>query len=150
MNANLTELGYKANYTDLQAAIGRVQLARQEEFQRTRLAVAEAYRAGLQDLPITFQKMVTDPAHSRHLFIVMLDHGARLSRDEVLAALRQRNIGATIHYEPLHLMPLYRREGISLPHTERIAGSILTLPIGASITLDNAHEVVAAMHAILA
>lgn len=151
MNANLTELGYKANYTDLQAAIGRVQLARQEEFKRTRLAAAELYRAGLQGLPLTLQKLATDPAHSRHLFIVMLDDGARLSRDELLAALRQRNIGATIHYEPLHLMPLYWRNGApaSLPHTERIAANILTLPIGASVTVDNAREVVAAIHTIL-
>ena len=151
MNANLTRLGYKANYTDLQAAIGRVQLARQAEFSRTRLAAAQVYRAGLQGLPLALQKRATDPAHSHHLFIVLLREGARLSRDELLAALRQRNIGATIHYEPLHLMPLYAGTAApaSLPQTEHVAANILTLPIGASVTVDDAHEVVAAIREIL-
>jgi perosamine synthetase len=151
MNANLTELGYKANFTDLQAAIGRVQLARQDEFSRTRLAAAEAYREGLKGLPLALQDRVTDPAHSRHLFIVMLEDRARLTRDELLAELRLRNLGATIHYEPLHLMPLYRRNGApaKLPHTERIVTRILTLPIGASVTVDDAKEVVAAMRELL-
>jgi perosamine synthetase len=150
MNASLTELGYKANYTDLQAAIGRVQLARQEEFARARLAVARIYREGLKGLPLAFQDGATDPAHSRHLFIVMVEEGARLTRDELLAGLRLRNLGATIHYEPLHQMPLYRRNGATtLPHTERIATRILTLPIGASVTVDDAAEVVGAVRELL-
>jgi perosamine synthetase len=152
MNANLSELGFKANYTDLQAAIGRIQLTRQQEFASTRHATAAIYCAGLQGLPVTLQANVLDRGHSRHLFIVMLEDGAPLSRDELLVELRQRNIGATVHYEPLHLMPLYWRNGSppSLPYTEQIARSILTLPIGASVTIDDAREVVAAMRAILA
>ncbi len=151
LDANLTQLGYKANYTDLQAAIGRVQLSRQEEFRRTRLEAAEIYRDGLRGLPVTLQRQVTDPGHSRHLFIVILDDEARPTRDELLVALRRRNIGATIHYEPLHLMPLYEGDGapVSLPHTERVAANILTLPIGASVSADDARDVVAAMQAIL-
>jgi dTDP-4-amino-4,6-dideoxygalactose transaminase len=152
MNANLTQLGFKANYTDLQAAIGRVQLARQEEFGRTRLAAAQAYAAGLAGLPLRLQQGVTDPAHSRHLFIVVLEDRARVSRDALLAELRRRNIGATIHYEPLHLMPLYLRgeAPARLPQTERIAANILTLPIGASVRVDQANAVVAAIREILA
>lgn len=151
LNANLTELGYKANYTDLQASIGRVQLARQEEFARTRAEAAAIYRDGLADLPLTFQQQCTHPHHSRHMFVVVMDDAARVGRDELLIRLRERNLGATIHYEPLHLMPLYHgaHPPVSLPHTERIARNIITLPIGACITPDDAREVVAAMHAIL-
>jgi len=150
MNANLTELGYKANYTDLQAAIGRVQLRRQGEFARTRLAAARAYQEGLQGLPLAFQDGATDEAHSRHLFIVLLGDGARLSRDELLARLRERNIGATIHYEPVHHMPLYRRAGAPpLARTDAIAARILTLPIGASVTVDDARRVVDATRELL-
>jgi UDP-4-amino-4-deoxy-L-arabinose-oxoglutarate aminotransferase len=152
INANLTHLGYKANYTDLQASIGRVQLARQAEFSRTRAAAARIYREGLDGLPLHFQAGCTDPGHSRHLFVVVLEPGARVDRDSLLLALRERNLGATLHYEPLHLMPLYHGKDapVSLPQTERIVHNILTLPIGACVGEDDAREVVDAMRAILA
>lgn len=144
VNYNLMQLGYKANYTDLQAAIGRVQLARQKEFKLRREEVARIYYEGLSGLPLAFQKDATSTSHSKHLFVVILDSTSRLNRDELLVALRERMIGATIHYEPLHLMPLFHRdsEPPSLPHTEYIAQNIMTLPIGASVTLEQAREVV--------
>lgn len=147
LNANLTQLGYKANYTDLQAAIGRVQLARQAEFAARRAAVAAIYREALDGLPLAFQRDCTHPRHTRHMFVVVLDEGARTGRDDLLLALRARNLGATIHYEPLHAMPLYNegREPPRLPHTERIARGILTLPIGACVSDDDAREVAAAV-----
>src|SRR3990172_8099919 len=49
LDFDLEELGYKMNYTDLQACIGRVQLARQDEFRSIRLAVARRYAEGLAD-----------------------------------------------------------------------------------------------------
>ena len=151
LNANLTHLGYKANYTDLQASIGRVQLARQPEFAAARAAVAAIYREGLADLPLRFQHGCTHAYHSRHMFVVMLGDDARVDRDELLVALRERYLGATIHYEPLHAMPLYQRghDPVSLPHTESIARNIITLPIGASVTAEDAQDVVTAMHDIL-
>lgn len=144
VNYNLMQLGYKANYTDLQAAIGRVQLARQKEFILRREEVARIYYEGLSGLPLVFQKDATSPSHSKHLFVVILDGTSRLNRDELLVALRERMIGATIHYEPLHLMPLFHRdtEPPSLPYTEYVAQNIMTLPIGASVTLEQAREVV--------
>lgn len=151
LNANLTQLGYKANYTDLQASIGRVQLARQGEFASRRAAVAAIYREGLDGLPLSFQRDCTHPHHSRHMFVVVLQAGARMDRDQLLVALRERNIGATIHYEPLHLMPLYNEGAAppSLPQTERIAHDIITLPIGACVRPEDAREVVEAMRALL-
>jgi perosamine synthetase len=151
LNADLTQLGYKANYTDLQASIGRVQLARQDEFSARRAEAAAIYREGLAGLPLAFQRNCTHPHHSRHMFVVVLEDGTRMDRDQLLVALRERNLGATIHYEPLHLMPLYNGGGDPprLPNTERTAHNIITLPIGACIAPEDAREVVAAMHDLL-
>lgn len=151
LNAHLTELGFKANYTDLQAAIGRVQLARQAELAARRLAVAQRYVEGLAGLPLRVQPQLLAPGHARHLFLVQLDDGTPLNRDELLLALRARHIGATLHYEPLHHMPLYRHpKSRRLPHTERVARRVLTLPIGPSLSATDADDVVAAMHSLLA
>ena len=110
----LDELGYKMNYTDLQAAIGRVQLARQSEFEAIRLDIAYRYVEGLKEiaLPLRLQRDCAHPYHARHLFVVLLPVAEmKLSRDDVVLALRAKNIGAAIHYAPLHPMPLYGGSG---------------------------------------
>lgn len=141
----LAELGYKMNYTDLQAAIGRVQLKRQAEFQARRLEIANLYYQELSFLEpyIRFQHNVTHPYHARHLFTVVLPvDKMAITRDEFLLKLRAMNIGASIHYAPLHTMPLYASADDSrLFHTERLGKSILTLPISASMSFDDARYV---------
>jgi perosamine synthetase len=144
LSNELTELGYKMNYTDLQAALGRVQLRRQPEFARRRLAIARCYVRRLRQLHPTlrFQDGVGGAHHARHLFIAQLsEHRGWPARDELLLALRARNIGATIHYAPLHQMPLYGSRLAALPMTERICQEIITLPISASMTASDADYV---------
>ena len=142
----LAELGYKMGYTDLQASIGRVQLRRQAEFSERRLSLAQEYARRLADLDgdIRVQDGVCEPGHARHLFALELPV-EKLSggRDDIVARLRDRNIGATVHYPPLHLMPLYRgcRRGGRLDVTERLGGRILTLPIGAAMSTADAVDV---------
>jgi perosamine synthetase len=153
VSAQLTELGYKMNYTDLQAAIGRVQIRRSAEFAAVRLAVARRYRERLNEIAprVRLQSDCAHPHHARHLFTMRLPDCQRSARDEILLALRERNIGATIHYAPLHTMPLYTGGGAptALPETERIADSIMTLPISASMSAGDADYVVSELHALL-
>jgi dTDP-4-amino-4,6-dideoxygalactose transaminase len=141
------ELGYKMNYTDLHASIGRVQLRRQTEFQKTRLAIAEEYVRGLQSpaRQICFQSNFLDWRHARHLAIVVLPtERMKSSRNEVVLEMRRRNIGASIHYRPLHTIPLYANQfPASLPNTEWLSDRVMTLPIGANMTTDDAHYVAA-------
>jgi perosamine synthetase len=142
----LAELGYKMGYTDLQASIGRVQLRRQAEFSERRTSLAREYAQRLADLDgdIGVQDGVCEPGHARHLFVVELPiEKLSADRDDIVERLQSRNIGATIHYPPLHLMPLYRgcRRGGTLDVTERLGGRILTLPIGPAMTTADAVDV---------
>ncbi len=148
------EFGHKMNFMDMLAALGRVQLARQHEFEAARLAIARCYAEGLRGLapPVRLQRHCTHAYHARHLFIVLLPAGTiRVDRDEVLYALRKRNIGASMHYPPLHNMPLYRGGGQPepLPVTDEVGRSILSLPISASMTHDDATYVAAHLRAVL-
>lgn len=144
--ADLLELGYKMNYTDLQASIGRVQLRRQGEFDRRRLAIAKSYARALAGAALQFQAGVLATGHARHLFVVSLppSYGAR-TRNKLVLDLRGRNIGASIHYPPLHRMEIYRHlHRSALPVTESLAERILTLPIGAHMSLSDADSVASA------
>jgi dTDP-4-amino-4,6-dideoxygalactose transaminase len=142
----LAALGYKMNFTDLQAAIGRVQLQRLGEMALVRKKVVERYRAAMTNagLDIPLQSQAFDDRHARHLLVGFFDpKKTGLRRDELLLALRDSNIGASIHYRPLHSQPLYSKDGqATLPVTERLAEQILTLPISARMTLEDVDYVV--------
>jgi dTDP-4-amino-4,6-dideoxygalactose transaminase len=142
----VSELGYKMNFTDLQAAIGRVQLRRFGEMENKRLALAKHYKQRLNelDIDIPFQRGVLDENHARHLLVALFDPAQTgILRDDLLLALRSRNIGASIHYKPLHYQPLYATGGIApLPCTDSLAEKIMTLPISAKMTLSDVDYVV--------
>lgn len=146
-----TELGFKMNFTDLQASIGRVQLRRQGGFARIRRSVALAYHDALSDLGVTFQAGCLDPGHARHLVTVLLPlEDLDRSRNEILLALRKQNIGASIHYAPLHRMPFYATSPpADLPKTEYVCSRILTLPISASMKPQDTQDVIDAVKSIL-
>ncbi|WP_254432461.1 DegT/DnrJ/EryC1/StrS aminotransferase family protein [Magnetospirillum sp. SS-4] len=138
----LHELGFKLNYTDLQAAIGRVQLRRQAEFAAHRLAIARFYLDELAKKGgFKCQTGLGGLDHAHHLFVTVLPDSAlrRKSRDDIMRRVRNRGIGLSVHYVPLHRMPLYHT-GVCLPVTEELADRIVTLPIGAAMTMDDARQ----------
>lgn len=141
----LTELGYKMNFTDLQAALGRVQLRRQRIMARRRQQVVDIYTRRLKRLPfpVRLQAGATSARHAKHLFTVQFPWSRlRLDREQFILAMRAHNLGVTIHYAPLHLMPLYhpRKKAPALPAVEDISRAIITLPIGPRVTAADAEH----------
>jgi dTDP-4-amino-4,6-dideoxygalactose transaminase len=59
-----------------------------------------------------------------------------------MAYLRQREIETSINYIPNHFHPYYRRDGLSLPNTERAYAEILTLPLHCALTDDDVTRVI--------
>lgn len=154
LSNHLTELGYKMNYTDLQASIGRVQLARYDELQAIRYRIAHVYVRMLKETfpGLGFQRDILEPGHARHLFVIQLPKDIKMSREDLILALRAQNIGATIHYSPLHGMPLYNSgdgQPSSLPITEKLHTQLVTLPISASMSEDDAVYIAETMCRIL-
>lgn len=155
MSNQQAELGYKMNFTDLQATIGRVQLRRQPTFDAARKRVAEIYAKGLRarDIGAILQADVDGPGHARHLFTVQLPwESLQLNREQFILAMRAQNLGVTIHYAPLHLMPLYNggRKPPSLPFAEKVARNIVTLPMGPRVSPRDARDVLANLFRLVA
>ncbi len=145
LTPDIAELGYKMNFTDLLAAIGRVQLQRQTEFHERRVRLARRYkeRLKLAGTGIRIQKHFAEAHHAHHLFVIRLPVAEmEIGRNDLLLELRARNIGAAIHYAPLHTLPLYQPHARgSLPVTEALMADIMTLPFGVSISDDDADYV---------
>ena len=140
-SAAIKELGYKANYTDVQAALGRVQLQRFYKMQSHRSQIAVLYHDFLiKNLAgVLPQASVTCVRHAKHLFAVRIRKNGVIKRDGVLRELRKRGVGATVHYVPLHKMPLYKHpKQNKLPITDEVSDEILTLPISACIQREEA------------
>jgi dTDP-4-amino-4,6-dideoxygalactose transaminase len=131
---DLVEAGFKYNFTDLQAAIGLHQLARLDELNARRAQLAKLYQARLAEVPHV-APLGTAPyehVHAWHILVVSLEPDAlSLSRDEVIAALREAGVGAGLHFVPLHLLTLYRdaADPARLPVATEAHRRILTLPL---------------------
>ena len=147
-------LGYKMNYTDLQAALGRVQLSRQPEFQKRRFDIASYYSDRIKKFNsnIRIQQDILNPYHSRHLYLIELplEH-IKKSRNMIIEEMRKKGVGATIHYKPVHQMSYYAQyHQQPLPITEYIADRIMTLPIGGHMTLKNAEYIMDVFENVMA
>lgn len=104
------QAGFKYNFTDLQAAMGLVQLRKCDAMRQARERIAERYTAAFQKLDALETPTVLDDRTSAwHLYILRL-HLKKLSinRDEFIQKLSEAGIGASVHFIPLHLQPYYR------------------------------------------
>lgn len=153
----VVEPGFKYNMTDMQAALGQSQLWKLDAFNRSRTKLAALYDELLQDIPEVGHLGV--PAyphlHTHHLYILFLDtERARMTRDEFVQALKERNIGTGIHFRAAHLHAYYQQTGRypvgSLPHTEWASERLCSLPLFPSMTEDDVRDVVAAIRDVLA
>lgn len=148
--------GYKYNLTDIAAAIGLHQLARAESLRQGRLAVASAYRDALSDVEeIALPRDPAGRVHSWHLFPIRLHlDRLRISRDDFLAALRERGIGTSVHWRPLHLHPYYQ-EGFGwqpedLPQATAVWERLVSLPIFPTMTEAERAAVIGAIRGLVA
>jgi dTDP-4-amino-4,6-dideoxygalactose transaminase len=148
-------LGFKYNMTELQAALGLVQLARLEAFLDARAHVAACYRAALRNLTeVDMLEPVPYPArHAWHLLVVQLRlERLRIDRDAVMDALLAANIGVGLHFKALHLHPLYRERGLqsdALVHATRASARVMSLPLFPEMTEDDVRDVATALEEIV-
>jgi dTDP-4-amino-4,6-dideoxygalactose transaminase/glycosyltransferase involved in cell wall biosynthesis/SAM-dependent methyltransferase len=148
--------GYKCNMTDIAASLGIHQLRKQEEFQRVRQSYAQLYDEAFASLALNFQPRPLDlerNRHSLHLYIAMIQPERwRVSRDQVLEALMAENIGAGLHYRPVHVHPWYRqRYGFKpedLPNANVVGDRILSLPLSPSMQIQDAADVIEALRRV--
>jgi len=150
------EPGYKYNMTDIQAALGIHQLRRLDGFTRRRQEIAALYDEAFSNLPEIFlPPRLPGRDHTFHLYPIRLDEDLlQLNRSEFIDELRARNIGASVHFIPLHRHPLYReRYGYrpeQFPVCEEIYQGLLSLPLYPSMTDQDAADVIEAVRDIVA
>jgi perosamine synthetase len=140
--------GFKYNMTDIAAALGIAQLAKCKQMRSAREHIAEVYNKGFADLPELATPVVREGIeHARHLYPIRLSlEQIRISRGEFIEQMRARNIGASVHFIPLHLHPYYRSKYHYQPQDFPIASQayeeLISLPIYPAMSDNDACDVV--------
>lgn len=151
---DILEMGYKYNLTDLQAAIGLAQLAKCESMRAARTALAERYTQAFSSMDAYETPSVPSfGTHAWHLYSLQVNPSAlTVSRDRVIEELKQRGIGTSVHFIPLHLHPLYQaklgyRTG-QFPEAEQRFERTISMPIFPSMTNEDSDRVIEALYDI--
>ena len=145
-------LGYNYRMSDIQAALGLAQLSRIDEILPKRTQVARWYDERLSDCNWLRGQAIPDGAtKSWFVYVVELDASfGRRERDAILAGLKEKEIGCSNYFSPIHLQPfieerLGTREG-DYPVTERVADRTIALPFFSNLKENEIDEVCAALH----
>jgi dTDP-4-amino-4,6-dideoxygalactose transaminase len=143
--------GFKYNMTDVAAALGLRQLAKQDRFRAERAEIAARYDDAFRTMPELEIPFVPDDVEtSWHLYVLRLNLD-RLTADraQVIKALAAENIGTSVHFIPLHCHPWYReRYGFTpeaFPNAYGQYRRSISLPIYPGMAPSDVEDVVAAV-----
>lgn len=150
--AEVISPGYKYNLADINAAIALVQLGKLSQLNARREEIAQRYLRELADTPFLPLAQPSWPhQHAWHLFIIRIDQArCGLTRDELMQALKERNIGTGLHFRAAHTQKYYRERfpQLSLPETEWNSDRICSIPLFPTMTDDDVSRVIAALREI--
>lgn len=129
--------GYKYNMGDMAASMGIVQLSRDEGMRKRRQEIATQYDAAF------IEKLITPPSalevgteHARHLYPIQVP-----DRDKVIQKLFDAQIGASVHFKPLHKMTVWKT-GEVFKHADSYYDHCLSLPIHSGMTSEQIDYVI--------
>ncbi|MDR2442122.1 MAG: DegT/DnrJ/EryC1/StrS family aminotransferase [Deltaproteobacteria bacterium] len=141
---DVAELGYKYNFTDIQAALGLAQMRKLPDLQEARKRNANIWTKHLEkfshllELPVTRQGC----GHSWHLYPIRLKIEAlNCDRDALIIALKALNIGTSVMFIPIHYHSFYRQtlgyvEG-DFPIAEDFFKREISLPVSPSLAAED-------------
>jgi len=150
----LHEPGFNYRASDIHCALGRSQLERFDQTVARRGALADLYDTSLADLAPLLQpaRRVNWGESGWHLYPVLIDFtAAKPNRDELMRALRARDIGTQVHYIPVHQQPYYAKlyGDLALPGAEHYYARCLSLPLFPAMADDDVARVSDALHELL-
>lgn len=150
LRESYVEVGWNYRMTDMQAAVGLVQLGRLPGFLERRRQIAGRYATALASLPrVTPPHEPADRQSNFQSYMVRLDGIGRGGRDALVDALLARGVTTRPGIMAAHREPPYQERAWSLPITERITDETLLLPCYHQLADDDVDRVVDALaHAL--
>jgi dTDP-4-amino-4,6-dideoxygalactose transaminase len=145
---DVVELGFNYRIDEPRAALGRRRLARLDDDNARRAELDARYRellAGVDGL-VPALAPVDGARLAHHLFTIVLDEG--VDRTRFRETLAVRGVQTSVHYPPAHRFSIHATDA-ELPVTDAYGKRAVTLPMFATMTIDQQNEVVEAIRAAL-
>ncbi len=139
--------GYKYNMTDIQAAIGLVQLHRLNAFIDRREQLSRRYDEAFTDVPEIrpLTRSGYRQRHAHHLYVVRA-HAAKLDREQIMARVMGQGVGLGLHFLAIHELSYYRNllgdRRSELPVATDAARRIFSLPLYPDLRSDQQERVI--------
>lgn len=138
--------GFKYNLSDIQSAIGLVQLRRLPAMHARRAEIATRYTDALADVAeIELPTVRPDVDHAWHIYAIRLHlHRLRIGRDRFIAELHRRNIGTSVHFIPVHTFSYFREQFVNdaFPVANAEFERLVSLPIYPGLCDDDVDYVI--------
>ncbi|MBD2845814.1 UDP-4-amino-4,6-dideoxy-N-acetyl-beta-L-altrosamine transaminase [Paenibacillus sp. IB182496] len=146
-------LGFNYRMTDLQAALGLVQLERLSDFVERRREIARRYNEFFSQLPgLIVPWQHTDTSSSWHLYVLRwAEDYFSADRKQIFEALRDEQIGVNVHYIPVYKQPYYQQIGynqVTCRHAEAYYANAISIPIFPKMSDSDVEDVLAAIYRI--
>ncbi len=152
---DIVEPGFKYNMTDIQAALGRVQLKRLDGFIKIRKQYAKIFDSELSKIP-----EITVPIHSKdsgtayNLYTIRIDtKNLTVTRDEIVELLKQEQIGVSVYYIPLYEFSYFQKhlklKSSDYPHASAVYQNMMSLPLYPKMTLKDVNRVINTLSKII-
>lgn len=144
-------LGYKANMSNIQAALLIHQVDTLDNFLEKKEKIAQRFDKGFKNNPyVTTPTVLPNSIHSRHLYSIWVN---RKKRDEYMKALQQKGIGVAVNFRAIHLMSYYRKnygyKKGDFPIAEKIGDGNITLPFYLKLTPKEIHYIIDSVNEIV-
>jgi len=151
----IADLGYKYNFTDIQAAFGIHQLGKINRFNEIRRNFGEIYDNSFSNLDGVKTQKVEDYAyHIRHLYPIVIDEKViGKNRNQIIDELRQNKIGTSVHYVPINHHPFYQSKlNVKIgdfPVSDSIYEGLVSLPLYTKMSKSDINRVIDTLKRII-
>ncbi|MEN6617200.1 MAG: aminotransferase class V-fold PLP-dependent enzyme [Syntrophorhabdus sp.] len=150
---NHSRLGYNYRMSELNAAVGVVQLKRLDEILKKRNEVAEKYARSLSSVPHVRPLQVTPETTSMSWFVYIVRFGNGILLDDVIKLMEKQGIPTRPYFSPIHLQPFYRSQfGFKpgdFPEAESAGKSIIALPFHTNMKSEEIEVVCSTLNKVI-
>jgi dTDP-4-amino-4,6-dideoxygalactose transaminase len=147
---DVTEPGFKCNMTDIQAAIGLVELDRFQENLDRRRVICLAYNEGLKNESWAILPKMKDEKRETcyHLYQLRIAGASEPQRDAIIQAIFDQDVSVNVHFQPLPVLTAYKSRGYKMedyPEAWDKYSNEITLPVYFDLTDEQVQIVIQAV-----
>lgn len=147
---DVEEPGFKCNMTDLQAAIGLVELDRYEENLSRRKEIFRMYSEAFADesWAILPKYKTADRESSYHLFLLRIEGASEANRDAIMQKIFDQDVSVNVHFQPLPILTAYKKRGYYMddyPKAYMAYSNEISLPVYFNLTNEQVATVIEAV-----